>query len=220
MKQVLQLVLLIVVTLASCKPKENTNTTNPSTSTNKVPTLTDPAVKISPLDRTPNASTGWTVPPCHLVDEEDIRLQLKIEQSIAMVPDLGANAQTITSCTFRWMKPSFETIEAENKKITAALAKKGGGIATLKPVVDVVTVSYTGKYNDAASATSAFKEIVDKDKLKSIPAIGDAAAWNVATNQMTVQKGNAIFYLVVEIDPKKNLSCAQILAAAAVGRVK
>jgi hypothetical protein len=217
MRQASLLALLLVLISSACKPKESANTTSHSALDAKA---TTPEVKSSPLDKTPNVSTGWTIPPCRLVDEDDIRKQLKVNVSIAMIPEIGANAQAITSCNFRWMKLNTETIEAENKKIRDAVAKKGGGVATLLSLVDIVSVSYTGKYNDTPSATTALNEMIAKDKLKAIPLIGTAAAWNAATNQLTIQKENAIFYIVVDIDAKKNLDYAQGLAVAACARVR
>jgi hypothetical protein len=215
MKQVLFLVILLNAMLTACKPKENTNTTNPSA----VPSENKAIPALSAMDKLPNTGTGWTIAPCHLVEEEDIRQQLKVNTSIAMVPEAAVGTQSISICTFRWMKSDFAKIDAENKKNKDAIAKKGGGVATLKPVVDLVSVSYTSKYNDAAAANTAIKEMIAKDKLKNIANIGDAAAWNSAANQLVIQKGNAIFYLVVEMDAKKNLEYAQGLAASACKRI-
>jgi hypothetical protein len=204
MKQLFIISCLFLVILPACKKKDSNTPDNPTT-------------KISPMDKLPDASTGWNIAPCKLIDEDYLRKLLKIENvAIALIPNVAQNNQGVSSCAYRWMKSDFQTIQENNTKLQAIADKKK---TTFIPqaTLNTIVISYTGKYADATAATAALDATM-KDatlgKQTAIAAIGDKAIWHQETNQLTVQKGSYVFYVQVNLDPKKNLDSAKQFAIA------
>lgn len=196
MKQRFIISCVLLSLLTACKKKEESVTLPLPVST-------------SPIDKLPDASTGWTIAPCKLIDEEQLRQILKIEDAtIVLIPDVAKNNQSISSCTYRWKRTEMPSIVSINKKVNPSAQ------FTLSSIV----ISYTGKYPDAAAAANSLDMTIKNPALGKhaiIEGVGTKAVWAEQGNQLIIQKDAYIFYVQANIDLNKNLDSAKQLAVAA-----